>query len=116
MIIIWGQSNYGKVDVVPNLFYVATRFFHLYYVPLIPLATYLIVAGTEDENGSFQGVKLPMSLRSVLAGWVRAVLVLCIVAGLGTALVMGIEAAEGKVKQNSTVAIPLILAVFSAVG
>jgi len=36
MVIVWGSRLYGKVDVVPGFFHVATRFGHVYYLPLIP--------------------------------------------------------------------------------
>ena len=41
MIGMFGQRFYGKVDQVPGLFYVATHFAYLNYVPLFPTATYL---------------------------------------------------------------------------
>jgi 4-amino-4-deoxy-L-arabinose transferase-like glycosyltransferase len=74
MIIVWGTRFCGRVDQVPGFFHVATRFFHVYYVPLIPLSSYLIYDGTESEAG-FRGVSIPMSFKSVLAGWGRALLI-----------------------------------------
>ncbi len=70
-----GQQNYGKVDVVPGLCYVATRFFTLNFVPLIPMGSYIVLAGTEKGDG-FQGTKTSLSLKSVLTAWLRAALVL----------------------------------------
>ena len=48
MIIVWGTKLYGKVDEVPGMFHVATRFFHLWYIPLVPLssAVTMIVAAS----------------------------------------------------------------------
>jgi hypothetical protein len=73
MIIIYGESNYGKVSHVPGLFYVKTRFAHLYGMPLIPTSSYLVVDGSEKDNG-FRGVPIPMDWRSVLAGYIRTLL------------------------------------------
>ena len=107
MILIWGQSNYGKVDVVPRLCYVTTRFFHLYYVPLIPLGSYVVLEGTENGNG-FRGVPTSLSWRSVLAGWVRAVM-------LGNPLAYGLGALRGALTGTGVPGAALaVTAVFAA--
>ncbi len=72
MVVHVGTKFYGKVDRVPNLFYVRTQFFHVQFLPLIPLGSYLLVEGTNDERG----VKIPLSIKSVFTAWVRAALVL----------------------------------------
>jgi hypothetical protein len=76
MVIVWGSKLYGKVDVVPGFFHVATRFGHVYYLPLIPTQSFVVLG----ENGKqFQGVPIPMSAKSVFIAWVRAFLfVACI--------------------------------------
>jgi len=68
MIIIWGVRFAGKVDAVPQVGHVATRFFHLYYVPLIPVGTFLV---TDERDDAFSGLPLPLSLKSILVGWLR---------------------------------------------
>jgi hypothetical protein len=81
MIVVWGSRLYGKVDEVPGLFYVATKFGHLWYIPLIPLGSTLVFR--ETENG-WEGVKIPLSGKSVLIAWLRAGLVLSAIAtGVG---------------------------------
>src|SRR5262245_51791459 len=70
MIIIWGTRLAGKCDVVPNLFYVRSQYFHVWYIPLIPLKSYLIMHGSEN-NGGFKGRQISMSGKSVLFGWLR---------------------------------------------
>ena len=58
----------GKCDAVPGFFHVATRFFHINFVPLIPIETYLVLS----RNGnSFRGVKIPMSGKTVGLAWGR---------------------------------------------
>jgi hypothetical protein len=74
MILIWGSRFYGKVDQVPGPFYVVTRFGHLSLIPLIPLETVLIL-DTPGERGE-RGRRIPMSGKSVFAGWLRAACVL----------------------------------------
>jgi hypothetical protein len=86
MIVVWGTRLYGKVDRVPGLFYVATHFAYLQFIPLFPTASYLIIDGTEGSKG-FQGVKISMSGKSVLYGYLRAVLV---VASIGLIFAGGI--------------------------
>jgi hypothetical protein len=70
MIIIWGTTNAGKVDEVPGgMFHVVTSFGHLYYVPLVPTGSYVVLEKTPD--GGFRGAPIPMSFKSILAGWFR---------------------------------------------
>ena len=83
MVIIWGSQFYGKVDHVPGLFYVVTTFGHIWYLPLIPTGSYLIIDDGTGENG----MQITMSMKSVLMGWGRAlsfvVGVILILVGLG---------------------------------
>jgi hypothetical protein len=82
MIIIWGTTNAGKVDEVPGgMFHVVTSFGHVYYIPLVPTASYVVLEKTPD--GGFRGAPIPMSFKSILAGWLRGG---SIVAMLGSAV------------------------------
>jgi hypothetical protein len=76
-----GQHYYGKVDVVPDLCHVSTRFFHVNFVPLIPLESSIILAGT-GVNGEPRTVKTSLSFKSVLTAWLRAVLYVVALGGL----------------------------------
>jgi hypothetical protein len=69
MVIIWGSGLYGKVDEVPQLCHVATRFGHLYYIPLIPLGSYAVFDKSGDQ---FSGAPIPLSGKSVVMAWLRA--------------------------------------------
>jgi hypothetical protein len=70
MVIIWGSVNAGKVDEVPGgMFHVVTRFGHLYYIPLIPMGSFIVLEKMSD--GSFNGAPIPMSWKSILTGWLR---------------------------------------------
>ncbi len=68
MVLIWGSKLYGKTDAVPGLFHVATKFGHLWYIPLIPTSTFLVLS--EDGDG-WRGLDLPMSGKSILLAWIR---------------------------------------------
>jgi hypothetical protein len=62
---------------VANLFCVQTEFFHVYYLPLVPLRTYLVIANA--NNGSdVQRVPLSMCGKSVLIAWARTAVVLAL--------------------------------------
>src|SRR5262245_38295829 len=95
MIVIFGSDHYGKCDRVPGLFYVVTRFGHLYYVPLIPLQSYLVFEGTES-GGGFRGVPLGLSGKSVLVAWSRVALFLAGLVLAVLAVVAGIRTLEAK--------------------
>lgn len=71
MFIVWGSRMCGKVDAVPGLCHVITNFGHLYYFPLIPTGSILVLA--EDSDGTY-GLKIPLSLKSILVAWLRAFL------------------------------------------
>src|SRR5262249_49788159 len=76
MIFIWGFRLFGRVDEVPGIFHVATKFFHIWYIPLIPVGSHLVLGRT--STGAF-GKAVPFRFKSVILAWARA---LCVVAAL----------------------------------
>lgn len=66
--IIFGRRLMGETDAVPGLFHVKTQFFHVDFIPLVPIKSYLVltVAGEMDR-----AVEIPVSGKSVLAAWMR---------------------------------------------
>jgi hypothetical protein len=81
MVIIWGTTHAGKVDEVPGLFHVVTQFGHLYYIPLIPTGSYIVLE--KNSDGGFRGVSIPISFKSWLVAWMRAGAILgLVVAGI----------------------------------
>ncbi len=78
MIIIWGSGLYGRTDEVPGLGYVATKFGHLWYIPVIPTGSHFVIHKTDD---GWQGAPIRMSGKSILLGWLRAALILGAIAG-----------------------------------
>jgi len=87
---VFGTRLFGQADRVAGLFCVRTRFFHINFVPLVPLASFLIF---EEKGGSgSRGVELKkLRWNSVLLAWVRTPLwiacgissVIGLVTGLG---------------------------------
>ena len=91
MVIVWGTINAGKVDEVPGkLFHVVTRFGHVYYIPLIPTGSYVVLQETAD--GGFQGAPIPLSFKSILAGWIRGGSIVAILISVVTTAVMLLDA------------------------
>src|SRR5262245_13761922 len=70
MIIVWGTTHAGKVDEVPGgMFHVVTQFGHLYYIPLIPTGSFVVLE--KHADGGFRGAAIPLSGKSLLVGWLR---------------------------------------------
>jgi hypothetical protein len=67
VIVVFGRRLYGKVDSADGVF-VRTSFFHIMWVPLVPLGSYLGI-GSKGETGY---VRVPLQPRSVLAAYLRA--------------------------------------------
>jgi hypothetical protein len=71
----FGTSLYGKVDVVPGLGFVSTKFFHVMLLPIVPLGCWFVEEGSEgkDEHGNYgwRGVNLPFNVKSVLFAYGR---------------------------------------------
>jgi hypothetical protein len=67
---VHGEHLYGQVDRVAGLFYVSTQFWHLNYVPIVPLRSYIVLDGSEDGD-TFRGKKIPLQWKSVVIGYLR---------------------------------------------
>ncbi|RKH57102.1 hypothetical protein [Corallococcus aberystwythensis] len=98
--VIFGSRLYGKVDAVPGLGYVATKFGHLNFVPLIPLEGWLVVA---EEGNGWRGQAIGMSGKSVLVAWARF---LFIVGGI-ISLIVGLASWS---RHSDEVIVPGVLA------
>ncbi|CAJ1967406.1 unnamed protein product [Cylindrotheca closterium] len=66
---IIGTRLFGRTDRVPGLFYVATKFWHVCYIPLYPVSTYLIM---EVKVLGYRAINIPTSPTSLLLAWIRA--------------------------------------------
>jgi hypothetical protein len=72
MIFIFGTRFFGRVDEVPGLFHVATKFGHLWYIPLVPVGSWLVL---RKSGNAIRGIKIPLSGKSILVAWARAGLI-----------------------------------------
>ena len=73
--LVFGTRLFGKVEVVPGVCHVATRFFHLNFVPLLPTSSWVVLDGTQRSglmSSSWKGFELSgLRWSSVLMGWLR---------------------------------------------
>ena len=77
-----GERPYGKCDVVPELFYVATWFTHINYLPLTPLETRLVLG---QQGETYRVIAMRLSIKSIFWAWSRTV-------SGGVAIIAGISA------------------------
>jgi hypothetical protein len=86
----FGTHHYGKVDQVPGLFHVKTKFFHVHFLPLIPLGSYLLFENTAEGN---DGIAIGWSWKSIFFAWLRVTLflvgaILAVLALLGMVMLL----------------------------
>jgi hypothetical protein len=86
MYFMFGSSYFGKINVVPGLFHVATKFGHINYLPLLPMGSAIIIANSEHrmENGlmGILAVEIPFNWKSFFVAYWRAVLWICLFVSL----------------------------------
>ena len=90
-----GMHDYGKVDVVPGLLSVKTRFFHLSFFPLIPMGSKL-VPHPQSTLAMLGDVPIPLCGKSVAFAYLRAGLVLAIATAVIMVVISVIEASGGR--------------------
>jgi hypothetical protein len=66
----FGTKLMGKVDEVPRVGYVSTKFIHVNFLPLIPTGSYFVL---DEQGDNFQGVPVPISFKSIAVAWLRSV-------------------------------------------
>jgi hypothetical protein len=87
MVVVYGTQLYGRVDHVPGVFYVATKFAHCWYLPLIPLGSYAVIDESADE---FAGIPIGWSGKSILWAYLRAAVVLYGIASIVVGAIEGL--------------------------
>jgi len=90
VLFIFGTRLFGKVDEVPGHFHVATEFFHIDYVPLIPVKGWIV---TSQNGTGWHGVPIPISGKSVAIAWGRAIAIAAVVAA---GIVMLVNSSNGR--------------------
>ena len=97
-VIIYGVHLLGKTDEVPGVFYIKTKFFHIYYIPLCPVKSYLVLE--EDHrsrrNGTFRGIEIPLHGKSVWLAYLRTIAVLGSIASFVSAMILATDPWEWK--------------------
>lgn len=81
--IVYGIRKFGRCDDLgPEAggdIHVATKFFHIWFVPLVPTGSFLVLA---EEGNGFRGISLPMSGKSVFAAYFRTAMVALAITGV----------------------------------
>jgi hypothetical protein len=93
MILIWGTRHYGRVDRYGDQF-LATKFAHLWFLPLFPLQSMWV---TGDTGDGYRGHRVRLSGRSVVAGYLRVWGVVAAAVGIATMSVVGFVVAGAAV-------------------
>ena len=84
---VFGTRLFGQADRVAGLFCVRTKFFHVNFIPLVPLSSYLVF---EEKGSEGRGIQLKkLRWNSVLLAWVRTPLWIAAAVGAVVGLVTG---------------------------
>ena len=102
--IVWGTRLFGRTDEVPGYFVVATVFFHIWYIPLVPIQSYLVL---EDNGQSWRGVPIQFNLRSILLAYGRT-----IAGGVGVITLVGVLLGQ-QISQDISYIAGLLICIFS---
>jgi hypothetical protein len=129
MLVIHGWRRYGKVRQVPGVAHIATVFLHLYWVPTLPMRSYVVIEGPRPEVGAvtplgevkrtrygFVGIRTRLNWSSVLMGYLRAGLGLGLFTFTMSAVVFASEAANGRGMTPESAAVAAGLAVSCGLG
>ena len=97
--IIMGKRFFGRVDVVPGLLYVATTFIHLFWFPLIPLGSSIVVENsrhtTESGKTAYLVKSTAFSFKSWLMAYLRGILIFAIVLAFAIPAIIASGVLEG---------------------
>jgi hypothetical protein len=83
---ITGAAMYGRVNVTPQC-YVTTKFWHLFWMPLVPYRSWAFVRYTEGKIAKANTIPIPLLFRSILLGYVRGTC--CLAAIFGSVAFVG---------------------------
>ncbi len=71
--LVWGERFYGQCDQVPGTLHVLTRFFHLWWFPLVPRESWLVLLDGHDCPSACH-VRMRLQVKSIALAWTRALL------------------------------------------
>jgi hypothetical protein len=82
-VIVYGIRKYGRCDDLGaeagGDIHVATKFFHIWFIPLVPTSSFLVLG---EEGDGFRGISIPMSGKSVFAAYFRTGMVVLAITGI----------------------------------
>jgi hypothetical protein len=129
MHLIYGWSRYGKVRQVPGVAHVATVFFHLYWLPTLPMRSYVVIEGSRPEVGEvtplgeakrtrygFVGIRTRLNWSSVLMTYLRAGLGFGLFTFTLSTAVFGYEAFNGRGMTPKSAVVAAGVAVYCGLG
>jgi hypothetical protein len=73
VLIVFGTRFFGRVDRIPGLCSVVTKCFHICWIPLVPIESFVVL--NTRGRGFSRGVSIGLSARSYLTAWARLFLV-----------------------------------------
>lgn len=85
--IIYGTRLFGKCDEIPGAGHVATQFFHVYFLPLIPMGSHFVIEGSKSGS-QYKAIPLSLSWRSIGFAWLRASAALGLLFGIAGAFIV----------------------------
>ncbi|MEI8257807.1 MAG: hypothetical protein WCJ30_19190, partial [Deltaproteobacteria bacterium] len=115
MIVIYGSRMYGKIDRCGPTF-VATLFAHIYWLPLFPLGSKLVLE--ENADGTHRFIPAGLNWRSVLAAYLRTWGVIGAIAAVFTTvpLAMSQYDASGEVLEMIMTVASVVVCVAAVAG
>ena len=88
MLIIYGRRSYGRADECGDE-YAHTRFFHVYYLPLVPTSSFWV---TREADGQTMGLPIALDLKRG-AAYLRTWAPVIAVGSLASASIIGVASA-----------------------
>ena len=129
MIVIWGSGLYGTVHRVPGLCRTETAFAHMYFFPLFPMRTYLVLDGGQFPPGTLTpagevkrtrygiiGIRVRLSWLSVLMTYARILFAVVTLASGFMVYVLCQEVARGSEAAANGALITAVVAAAAGVG
>ncbi len=115
MIVIYGSRMYGKIDRCGRTF-IATLFAHIYWLPLFPLGSKLVLE--ENGDGTYRFIAAGLNWRSVLAAYLRTWGVLGAIAAVFTTVPLAMSQfdSNGEVLEMLATVFSVLVCVAAVVG
>jgi len=97
---IFGRKRFGhlgvRIDNSENVF-VETDFFHIGFLPIVPLQSYLVVDPDQPGYEPESDIRTSLQFRSVCMAWIETILKFVAVSGLFVAIIGSVAAGSGVI-------------------